>query len=293
MKRLHLAVSFLFVISLAHAVGVEEWSTEVSVENDRSTEWIVSLAYKENVTRSDYFVLARVTGVEVKADGSFIDCSVTDRGLGTSIVCENINASKVTYRFRALGLVNALQDLNTIKYRVSVTEITDKFYLTVKLPLGTGLVEKTKIQGTGLKQYEPEWGKEGSDGRRIFVQWSLDRPVLGRTIDISIIYENILDAANITSILIIAIIVIVFLAVIIILRKREIKDVLPVLTENERKVMEILIKEKKEVDQKRIVKELDYSKSKVSRIVQNLQTRGLMEIRRKGRTNMLSLKMQK
>jgi DNA-binding transcriptional ArsR family regulator len=166
-------------------------------------------------------------------------------------------------------------------------------YIIIKLPLGAGLAENTKLQGTGLRQYEPEWGTGGSDGRRIFVQWKLDNPQLGRTLDISVIYENILSTANITSIAILAVIVIVFIAMILAFRKHEIRDLLPVLTESERKVVEILLKERKEVDQRKLVREIDYSKSKISRTLQNLQARGIVEIRRKGRTNIITLKTNK
>ena len=73
-------------------------------------------------------------------------------------------------------------------------------------------------------------------------------------------------------------------------RKRFARDIIPILTDNERKIVEILLREKKEVNQRSIVRETDYSKSKVSRILRNLESRGLVERSRKGRTNMVKFK---
>ncbi|MBI4896125.1 MAG: hypothetical protein HY832_01095 [Candidatus Aenigmarchaeota archaeon] len=67
---------------------------------------------------------------------------------------------------------------------------------------------------------------------------------------------------------------------------------MPILTEHERKVLEIVIRDKK-VDQRKVVKETDFSKAKVSRIVQDLLLRGVLEKVRKGRTNILTLKTAK
>ena len=62
------------------------------------------------------------------------------------------------------------------------------------------------------------------------------------------------------------------------------------MTQNERKVIEILLNEKKDIDQRRIVKETDFSKTKVSRIIQGLVEKDLIEKIPKGRNNLIRLK---
>ena len=74
------------------------------------------------------------------------------------------------------------------------------------------------------------------------------------------------------------------------LRKRSMIDILPILTDSERRVMEILLREKKGVDQRKIVKETEFSKAKISRVIQDLSDRGLVERTRKGRTNIINVK---
>jgi len=131
--------------------------------------------------------------------------------------------------------------------------------VTVKLPLGAVLIEKNKLPH-GFEQFEPAWGSSGSDGRRIFVTWPLKDPKLGDSIQVSVIYEQALDLNQIIVGAIAVIVIITMIGLTIYFRKGRIKQVLPVLTENERKVMEILLRERGEVDKRKIVKETDFSK---------------------------------
>ena len=61
------------------------------------------------------------------------------------------------------------------------------------------------------------------------------------------------------------------------------------LTDTERKVMEIVMR-KGEVDQREIVRETEYSKAKVTRVIQDMESRGMLEKTRKGRRNIIKLK---
>lgn len=271
----------------AHA-KLDNWNAEITIDSDKSTEWLNSFEYSETVDRNDFFVLAKITGVEVKADGSFIDCAVTARDIGTSIVCSNIKARNITYRFRALGLVSDLQGLNKFEYRFSILQLVDNFTVKVKLPPGAGLVERARLEGTGFRPFEPEWGKPDSDGRVIFVAWKQSQPLLASGTDIKVIYENVTENQWL-PLGIIAVLTVALLAFLFIMRRKPMKDILPILTDSERKVVEILLREKKPVDQRTIVKETDFSKPKVSRVISDLETRGLIIRSRKGRTNVIAI----
>lgn len=287
------ALVFIIFMQLAHAASLKEWNIDISINDDKTAEWVVTLLYDGNVSKSDYFVVSKITGTEVSADGNYIDCPITQKEFGSSIVCSNVNAARIVYKFRTLGLVTDLQNLEQFSYRFPITQLTDSFKVVIKLPLGSGLVEKSRLEGTAYKRYEPDWGQEGSEeGRRISVTWQFDNPELGKDIDISLIYEPVIGVNQLISLAIIFGLVGVFMIFIFSARRRPISNILPILTDGERKVMEILLKEKKDVDQRRIVKEVDFSKSKVSRIIQDLINRGLIETTRKGRTNLVRLKKQ-
>lgn len=285
---------FLLLVPIVSAANLSDWNIEVTLNEDRTTEWIINLRYDDNITKSDYFVLSRrITGLEVIANEYFIDCQISNPGIGTSILCDNIFAQNIQYRFRAHGLIETTEGLELFKYKFSLTEKAGNFTVVIKLPLGAGLVEEHKLEGTGLKNFEPEWGKEGSDGRRIFFEWKKENPKLGEVIDVSIVYEQIVGYNYLLYFLIIFILAIFSITYLFIFRRRNIKDILPVLTDGERKIVEILLREKKEVDQRKIIKETDFSKAKVSRIIQDLVDRDLIEKVHKGRTNLIRLKKLK
>jgi hypothetical protein len=67
-------------------------------------------------------------------------------------------------------------------------------------------------------------------------------------------------------------------------------DMLKILPSDERKVVEILLKEKK-IDQMHIVAESGLSKVKVSRLLMKLQQRGVIEKLPLGNTNLIKLKL--
>ncbi len=290
MSRLILYVFLaLATVAAANAAGLSKLDIEIAINDDKTTEWAVSVQYNENVTKSDFYLLARrITALEVTANNTFLDCDITKRGVGTGIICQGVAADSVVYKFRGHEMVSDFEDLQLFNHRFPVTELVGNISVTVKLPLGTAIVEQSKISGTGLQRFEPLWGREGSDGRRIYVIWKQENPKLGEPINISIVYEQIFG--NQAAVLMIPLLAATFILFIYLFRKRFSRDILPILTDNERKVVEMLMHAKKSVDQRSIVRETDYSKSKVSRILSNLESRGLIERSRKGRTNMVKFK---
>jgi len=288
-----LVLSILFVLlflPLVHC-SVNSWGVEIYLQDDRTADWIVFLDYDENITRSDYYVLAKIGNVDILANEEHIQCSVSERGLGTSIVCEDINTRKIEYRFKTRDLVSISDNLRIFRYRFPITRLTNNFSATIKLPLGSFLVDISRLEGTGLLPYEPSFGEQGSDGRRIFVKWDLEKPKVGDSLNTSVIYEQVI-ASELLIAIGTGIIFLIIAAIMFLTRKRGMKDILPVLTEGERKVMEILLRDK-EVDQKIIVKECDFSKSKVSRIIHDLEKRDLVSRIPKGRKNLITLKRKK
>jgi len=285
-----LFMSFILLPATANAVNLNNWEISISMNEDKSTDWTATLEYETNVSKSDYFILGDTTNVQVFADSLLIECSVS-KNVGTTIICDNTDAKVFVYKFRTYDMISSVRNLLMFKYRFSITQLTDRFSLLVELPLGTAIVEKNKIEGTGLKRFEPAWGREGSDGRRIYVEWIANDPKLGETFDASIAYENILSIDQPYILYPIIIIGIIIIVIVIYFTKfrHSIKDILPVLTENERKVMEIVLKEKT-VDQRKIVKVTDFSKAMVSRVIHDLVQRGLIEKKHKGRINIIKLK---
>ena len=294
--RLFAAIIILMLlIPAVQAASLTEYNIDISINDDKSTDWIVKLEYSDVTPKSDYFIFGTPTNLDVTGDGAPLKCIIGD-AIGTSVICNNANAKSVIYKFRLQNSIENIRQLNRFVYKFSITQFTDKFAANIKLPLGAALVEKSRLEGTGLQRFEPSFGREGSDGRRIYVEWVSTTPKLGETYDISVIYEGV-SASSYEILLFLGIIgalLAVIAAFVLYTKKFRIhsRDILPVLTENERKVMEILFNDKKDVDQRKIIKETDFSKPKVSRIIQDLCNRGLIEKVPKGRTNIIKLKKQ-
>ncbi len=291
--KIYLLVALLFVAVAATAdAALVNWDADISINDDGSTEWTVILTYNNTVSRSDYFIPARATNIEVFADNNTADCTVTQE-IGTSIICETI-AREFVYRFHIKNLVSTIGELQYIRvfgYAFSITQSVDRLHVVVKFPLGAALVEEERLRGTGLTFFSPDFGREGSDGRRIFISWTFDKPVLGQSIGVSAIYELLgFNTFTLFFIVLTFVIVAFLLFLVFIFRRHRVRDILPVLTDGERKVMEIILRENGEVDQRVIVKETDFSKAKVSRIISDLMGRGLVEKISRGRKNLIKLK---
>lgn len=291
MKYIGALLLFLLLIYPGHA-AISNWEIDVSLNEDGTSNWVIMQEYNETVTKTDYFVFSEISGLKVTANNQELDCSI-EAGIGVSIICNGINTTGIRYEFTTEKIISPFREFTKFDYRFAVTQATDKFSVIVRLPLGSAIAEKEVIP-VHLQPFEPSFGREGSDGRRIFVEWALNTPKLGETIDVSIIFEHFSEERQFTIFAIIASVLVaaVLIFIFYFFKQKPIKDILPILTENERKVMEIVMREK-ETDQRKIVKETDYSKAKVSRIIHDLEKRGLVEKERKGRRNIIRMKSRK
>jgi hypothetical protein len=291
MKRLVLAVLFICIFSTAGKAALLDWNIDISLNDDRTSDWNVTLLYSEPVVKSDYFVLATIKNYEVFADGVPVSCKL-EKEIGTSIVCADINARNVTYSFSTNAVVtDILDNYHFFTHRLPATQLTDKYTVTVRLPFGNVLVEPDKLRSAGLKPYEPETGQQGSDGRRIILTWSENKPPLGETLNIAAVYEQVSTReVSMFGAILGALIVAFFIVMIFFFRRRPMSQILPVLGHGERQIMQILLRENGSVDQRQIVKETDFSKAKVSRLISDMEGRGIVEKISKGRKNIIRIK---
>ena len=99
MKRpLLAALILLLIMPFSHAAELKNWDIDISL-SERTSQWTVALNYDENVEKSDYYILNDIFEVGTFADGKQINCKVSKRELGTSVLCDKINAQKIVYKF--------------------------------------------------------------------------------------------------------------------------------------------------------------------------------------------------
>ncbi|MFH0837122.1 MAG: hypothetical protein V1870_03255 [Candidatus Aenigmatarchaeota archaeon] len=301
-KIICLVIIFLgiFLIPKAFAAPILETSNSIiNIKDDNSIEWSTILNYSEQIDKSDYFIFTRIYDVRVYSNNEdVIPFELVQKDVGSLIITKDLakyNTTLIRYEFKSNNQVTGYDSFRVFRHGLSITDNLEYFSITVKLPVGATLVDKLKLKGTSMAPFEPAYGQEGSDGQRILVSWELKNPRLGEPVNIILLYENIqlgLEISFVISIIFILVIGSVLVTYYFRKMKFDMKSILSVLSDGERKIMEIIIREKK-VDQRIIVRETDFSKAKVSRIIQSLTARGLIDTTPKGRTKLIAIKPMK
>ncbi|MDD5416390.1 MAG: helix-turn-helix domain-containing protein [Candidatus Aenigmarchaeota archaeon] len=231
-----------------------------------------------------------VSDVSIKATGYFenttfpLACTVTDTTLGKQLSClvdRSTDKVLINAKYSSSDKLTKKEDYYIFSDSFKMPMNVDKFALLIKIPEGTALVK--------TDPYSPEDALRGSDGRKIFVYWNQENMLQGQTFDASVAYEEtvLFDYSIIETILIVivtgVVIVVVFLKYF--MKQKKVEVILPVLKADEKKIFEAILKHESGVKQKIIVQESGYSKAKVSKVLKNLQERGLVKLEHIGRTN--------
>ncbi len=297
-------VSFLLLLSFSSPVFasfIDTHEISVIIDDSGAAKTSVDLDFADLTTKEVYyFVFARIDSLAASDDYGMLLCNTNVFSYGTQITCkpntEDTYNYSVHFDFNMLELQSQYDDNFLFSYDQSVRIPTEQFVIRFVLPTGTALMERED----GFSPYFPEGGIVGStdDGRHITVTWSEENPSLGSDYSYRVFYEQVTQIYSnpwfypVASLLIL----LLALASFMLLRfrkARKIKTVLSVLHEGERKVIELLIGKEGICDQKFLVKETGFSKAKMSRIILDLEERGLVTKTRRGRTNIIELSEKK
>lgn len=240
--------------------------------------------------RDDIWVLGRAESFQVFVDGNLASCE-SRQDIGSAVFCDT-PGKQYHYVIRTNLFTNDFGTYLNFRYNFAVTRFTDSFTVTVKLPLGSALVESERLTGTGLRPFEPVFGQQGTDGRRILVSWSLIEPKLGETLPVSIVYEGVLPISSEQLPFVILGVVIVLGGVGFFLWRRHamIKTSPPTwkLNREERNVLQIIASHGK-IEQAELVRDIGFNKVKVSRIVNRLKDLGFIKSAKIGRKHLLTI----
>lgn len=181
----------------------------------------------------------------------------------------------------------------------------ERYYLTnkIKAPVDIDRLKVTLILDEGFvaREIYPQAQDIESDGQKIMITWQFVNFTAGSSLPIFVIFENVKTSSYLLWILVgLLIIAIVF----VVLRKRKekiiikarrkktgekIEEVERYLLDNEKKVVQELGKDK-ELWQKQLQLRTGLSKVKLSRVLKNLEARGLIKKINFGKTNKILLK---
>ncbi len=301
-KRLSylISVSFILLLFLSLPVSasqIRDHGIVVAIDDFGVTKTSVIVEYGSLTTDEIYyFVFAQIDSLDARDDYGMLLCNTNRYSYGTQITCKPNIAETVNYTvyldFNMIGLQSVSGDEFFFSYDYGLRIPTDRFSISFVLPTGTAIVKKD----SGIAPYFPEDAVIGStdDGRHITVTWVVDEPELGSDNSYKVFYERVVAIyANDWFYPVVAFLSFLLVVLSFMLfrfkKARKIKTVLSVLHESERRVIEILMANDGKCDQRQLVKETGFSKAKMSRMMLDLEERGLITKTRRGRTNIIEL----
>lgn len=284
--------AFVFALlfsGVASASYIDSQKMSIDLQGNGNARVLSEVTYEELASiEFPYTVFGKISGFSARDSLGALNCTVIPQPYGDTFSCKpNLRQPKnytVSFEFDAYNLVVATANAYTFSYVSGVSEPTKKLEILLILPEGTGLV-----QDPVFRPY-PE-AVVGSTGRRMTLDWSLNSPELGKTYTFTATYEQVGQIVKYYGHYSRYIAIFFALAFLFVLwrywayRKTNLGAVLSVLKDDEKKVFDIILAAKGKCKQNTIVQGTNFSKAKVSRILSDLEARGLIEKIRVGRTN--------
>ncbi len=301
--------AFLLFVNIGFASQVAEHYVSADIDDNGIVHFEVELKFIElNTERINYLVFARIDNAEASDILGELECIVEKETYGSQISCVPNSMMRenytVEFSFDAYDLVRKSGGSDLFSYSYSIKDPTLDYNLWILLPDGAAL-----LSAEDFDPYFPPGAQIGTEmGRRVSLDWNIQKPELGKTYtfeshfefvgkppeDITPV-EPVDDKKDYTQIMTIGFgIIALFIAIyyFLITRKKDdhsVKRVFAVLKDDERKVVDFIIEKGEKCKQKDIVRATDFSKAKVSRIMLELEERGILSRERVGRTNRVIL----
>lgn len=280
MKKLFVVLFILAAISSAAlAADISEYKINFDVGSDLYITESIDVTFKENILASNltYYFSGDIENVVVNGNGEKLNFNTQKYDSSTKINPVDSKFIKtVSIKFRTKNLVFQLGEKSLFFTEISTEQNTEKMLVSLAIPEGSGVVDES---------YFPESGTVRSDGRRIYIDWSFSNQSKE---SITVKFEPLSKGFNIYIPIIIALAIAIFV-VYIKLRKRSKEDFMKGFSEDEKKVLEYLEKNPM-VYQNKIEQEFKFSRAKMTRISQKFEAKGLIEKKKKGRTNKIIYK---
>lgn len=297
-------IGLILLSSPVIAQELFQYEVNVEIHSDLSTSYEEKFIFSEYT--SDTFTFAiegDPTNIQINTDEpNYIDCEVAKKALSSEVTCtisQTIRGNfHIFVKYSKIDQIAQISE-NRYQYKESIRSPASakNMLVLVKIPEGMGLIEKEGESETE-QPFLPTTGSVGSDGRRPIIVWEKSDVITGEGIDTSIVFEQIVATGfSDIEVIMISVGLIVLVAIIgrlyykfFVKKKAHVKVVMPILKQDEKLVMEALMKHGgKDVNQKLIVKDSNYSKAKVSKVLKSLQERGIVTLERVGRKNKVSM----
>lgn len=297
---LMLAVCSIFLSEPVSATGLEYYRMDMTIKEDTNVENVIAIKFDTPIYHLDYQFDFKIYDFNATADFDSVSCQVIDKGRYSDVSCDFVGMTKeknlLILNFNTKGSVKRVDNKYqfTMNYPVSLPIETS--YIIIKLP------ENSVLAGENVSEsYLPQGGKILTDGKKIMVYWEMNDLKVGETLQFSVLYDIPLTGGPLFNVIVVSltmIIILVMIGITFYIKKSTSKSVKEtaeivssVLNNDEKKVVNIVKQHDSEVIQRVIVRETDFSKAKVSRIVKNLKERNILEVIPMGRKNKVKMKI--
>ncbi len=293
MKLVFLLIALL-IIPIASASDLSIYENQVLVDLDKA-KYNILLTFENNPEgRIEMPFFFEINNFQHKANFGGYDCNLQKEKWGGKIVCDFENTTGIqrslVFEFESDLVPKSLESGYLFEINSKTPLNAKKMVLRVKLEEGLVL-----SGSSSLKPYSPESGVKGSDGRKIFVEWVKENVVKEDSINANIVFESLPTyksvGPDLSLFYLLFGVIIVAIAVLFFYRTRVggIETAMTILRDDERKVIGILEELGGKAKQRQIQEKGDFSKATLSRLIKNLEERGLLKTERLGRTNRIYL----
>jgi len=303
MRLLQTVLLLLVLVAPAYAIEITKYSARLEIVGDHGEEEVtIAIFNNQNTTISEfrYPFSGKLRDVKVSGRGEEeLNFSVEARGERSYIITQLPkplrygDTYEITYRYTLEDIVERHEKIYILSVSHSLFANVKNFEFTVALPPGYGVVDN---------RVSPE-SEPTSDGRRVILRWELHEPIPPELKDfrVIVIYENLFQTKDYIyiALLLAATLIIAFLSYkylrargvslrLLLDRKKRLEEKIEILKEDEQKIMKLII-ENEGIDQRDIVRITGFSKTKVSKILSELEKRGVIRKEQVGRRNKIYL----
>jgi uncharacterized membrane protein len=285
----------------ALAAGLEYYGIEATIERNLQVIGEVTLIPLKPVNHIDYELDFTIFNLSADTMSGTSRCDYENMQSGSRITCDlygmEEERTNIWLTFYTRDAIRRVENDYEFRLDFPVTDNTGRMFSIVRLPAKGVLSEEITNQS-----YFPPDGFTLTDGKRMMVSWERENLTESDTLSFSVLFEVMNEGSSMWDITVISVtgaVVLIMVLVAVYLRRgssgggeTEVK-VLPLLNKDEKKVVDIMARNGGEARQSLIVKESDYSKAKVSRLVKNLKERGVVDTEPiSGRENKVILKIK-
>jgi len=293
-------LSSALMLSAASAAELEYYGIETDIERNLQMMITVTLTPTSPVNHLDYNPGFSIFNLSATTRSGTSNCDLGNVKDGSEISCDFYGMMEgetmIRLAFSTREGIKPMKNGYEFRAEFPVPMPAERAFSLIKLPPKAVLSEEIVNQS-----FFPPDGSTLTDGKRMMISWEMENLTESDTLSFSTIFEVVGDGGtmwDITVMVMTSVVVIVMIIVAIYLRRGsspkegEVR-VLPLLNKDEKRVVDIIAKNDGEARQSRIVKESDYSKAKISRLIKNLKERGVVDTEPiSGRENKVILKIK-